>query len=71
MGIWGEKSIFSKTKNMLETKQCINNQVSVYFYLGSPPSGRGDRSHFWLSCLGPLNYLAFQSFDFERTVKPV
>ena len=56
---------------MLETKQCINNQVSVYFYLGSPPSGRGDRSHFWLSCLGPLNYLAFQSFDFERTVKPV
>jgi len=35
----------------------------------------GDRSRFWLSCLGPLvycsqtllNYLALQYFDIERT----
>ena len=40
----------------------------------SPPSDICDRSWFWLSCLGPLvsllpkplNYVAFQSFDFER-----
>jgi hypothetical protein len=36
------------------------------FYIA--PSGIGDHSRFWLFCLGPLiNYLAFQSFEFERT----
>jgi len=28
----------------------------------SPPSGIGDRSLFWLSCLGPLGYLLPKTF---------
>ena len=42
------------------------------------PEGISDRSRFWLSCVMPLglkftcsqrrlNYLSFQSFDYERT----
>ena len=49
--------------------------VDDAFQNAAPPSGIDDLSKFWLSCLGPLvfvltkllNYLAFQSFDFECT----
>ena len=49
-----------------------NGHVQTYY---STPSGIGDLSRFRLSGLGlldfitltTLNYLAFQSFDFEHT----
>jgi hypothetical protein len=47
--------------------QCWFHRHASYILLqkylpGSPPSGMGDFSRFWLSCLGPLVWLLLKTF---------